>query len=229
MPCHVMPKGVSARAHTRGFFFLWCRSFFVDHLSHHILSHVFISPLLSIRQLFSTTTIITSTWNFDTNISTTFSWYSCIRYHGHGHGHGYRNVMRADALHVIVGSNIFTSQQQRWESEWLIAWVSEYLVCPVVCFMCGVVSCGDMMRWGTFVDNHDNPRFLNSQGDYQLYKAALTYVLMSTGIPIIYYGEWRKHLSRRHRMPYAPSDRPLLHVSVLSCHLSDGMMIVCVC
>jgi len=41
---------------------------------------------------------------------------------------------------------------------------------------------------GTFVDNHDNPRFLNGQSDYQLYKNALTYVLTGLGIPIIYYG-----------------------------------------
>jgi len=41
---------------------------------------------------------------------------------------------------------------------------------------------------GLFVDNHDNPRFLNGQSDYQLYKNALTYVLTGTGIPIIYYG-----------------------------------------
>lgn len=41
---------------------------------------------------------------------------------------------------------------------------------------------------GTFVDNHDNARFLSSQSDYQLYKGALTYVLMGAGIPIVYYG-----------------------------------------
>jgi len=41
---------------------------------------------------------------------------------------------------------------------------------------------------GLFIDNHDNPRFLNGQSDYQLYKNALTYVLTGTGIPIIYYG-----------------------------------------
>lgn len=41
---------------------------------------------------------------------------------------------------------------------------------------------------GTFIDNHDNPRFLNGQSDIALYKSALTYVIMAEGIPIIYYG-----------------------------------------
>eukprot|EP00455_Lapot_gusevi_P013040 TRINITY_DN1628_c0_g1_i9.p1 TRINITY_DN1628_c0_g1~~TRINITY_DN1628_c0_g1_i9.p1 ORF type:complete len:197 (-),score=66.83 TRINITY_DN1628_c0_g1_i9:100-660(-) len=47
---------------------------------------------------------------------------------------------------------------------------------------------GDTSVLGTFVDNHDNARFLNSQSDLALYQNALTYVLMSTGIPIVYYG-----------------------------------------
>jgi len=42
---------------------------------------------------------------------------------------------------------------------------------------------------GTFLDNHDNVRFLNEQPDWTLYKNGLLYVLFSTGIPIIYYGE----------------------------------------
>uniref|UniRef100_A0A6B2L3N6 alpha-amylase n=1 Tax=Arcella intermedia TaxID=1963864 RepID=A0A6B2L3N6_9EUKA len=41
---------------------------------------------------------------------------------------------------------------------------------------------------GTFLENHDNPRFKNMQGDNTLYKAALTFSLMARGIPIIYYG-----------------------------------------
>ncbi|KAI8466818.1 MAG: glycoside hydrolase superfamily [Monoraphidium minutum] len=41
---------------------------------------------------------------------------------------------------------------------------------------------------GVFVENHDNPRFLSYQPDLQLYKNALTWVMMSEGIPIIYYG-----------------------------------------
>merc|ERR1712137_501270 len=41
---------------------------------------------------------------------------------------------------------------------------------------------------GTFIDNHDNPRFLCSDYDIIAYKSAITYVLMAEGIPIIYYG-----------------------------------------
>lgn len=41
---------------------------------------------------------------------------------------------------------------------------------------------------GTFLDNHDQARFLSVQPDTTLYKAALTYLFMSQGIPIVYYG-----------------------------------------
>jgi len=41
---------------------------------------------------------------------------------------------------------------------------------------------------GTFIDNHDQVRFLNEQPDILLYKNAITYTLMAQGIPIIYYG-----------------------------------------
>ena len=41
---------------------------------------------------------------------------------------------------------------------------------------------------GTFIDNHDNPRFLSLTHDRQLYKNAITFVLMTQGIPIVYYG-----------------------------------------
>eukprot|EP01087_Luapelamoeba_hula_P014243 TRINITY_DN4146_c0_g1_i1.p1 TRINITY_DN4146_c0_g1~~TRINITY_DN4146_c0_g1_i1.p1 ORF type:complete len:469 (+),score=44.45 TRINITY_DN4146_c0_g1_i1:66-1472(+) len=41
---------------------------------------------------------------------------------------------------------------------------------------------------GTFIDNHDNPRFLSGTSDYKLYENAIAYTLMSSGIPIIYYG-----------------------------------------
>jgi len=47
---------------------------------------------------------------------------------------------------------------------------------------------------GVFLDNHDNPRFMNGLNNPEavpLYKGGLGYVLMSDGIPIIYYGsEW---------------------------------------
>ena len=39
-----------------------------------------------------------------------------------------------------------------------------------------------------FTDNHDNPRFLSLTKDPAIYRSALTYSLMSIGIPVIYYG-----------------------------------------
>jgi len=41
---------------------------------------------------------------------------------------------------------------------------------------------------GTFIDNHDQPRFLSVQSDTWKYRNALVFTLFSTGIPIIYYG-----------------------------------------
>jgi alpha-amylase len=41
---------------------------------------------------------------------------------------------------------------------------------------------------GTFLDNHDNVRFLNAANDRTRYKNALTHVLFTSGIPIVYYG-----------------------------------------
>jgi alpha-amylase len=41
---------------------------------------------------------------------------------------------------------------------------------------------------GTFVDNHDNPRFLYYKNNWTLYKNALVLSLFTSGIPIVYYG-----------------------------------------
>ncbi|KAH3758141.1 acidstable alpha-amylase [Pelomyxa schiedti] len=41
---------------------------------------------------------------------------------------------------------------------------------------------------GSFIDNHDQVRFLCCNSDVALYKNALAFVLMADGIPIIYYG-----------------------------------------
>jgi alpha-amylase len=53
----------------------------------------------------------------------------------------------------------------------------------------------DVNLLGTFIDNHDNPRFLNYFSSsssnitaYTLYKNALVLTLFTAGIPIIYYG-----------------------------------------
>ena len=47
---------------------------------------------------------------------------------------------------------------------------------------------GDVTLLGTFIDNHDNSRFLYTQSDYVQYKNGLTMTLTTVGIPIIYYG-----------------------------------------
>ncbi|KAH7136192.1 glycoside hydrolase superfamily [Dendryphion nanum] len=46
----------------------------------------------------------------------------------------------------------------------------------------------DPAALGTFLDNHDNPRWLNQKNDHTLLKNALAFVILSRGIPILYYG-----------------------------------------
>ncbi|KAF2709021.1 carbohydrate-binding module family 20 protein [Pleomassaria siparia CBS 279.74] len=46
----------------------------------------------------------------------------------------------------------------------------------------------DPSALGTFLDNHDNPRWLNEKNDVSLLKNALAYVMLARGIPIVYYG-----------------------------------------
>lgn len=41
---------------------------------------------------------------------------------------------------------------------------------------------------GLFVDNHDNPRYLNQHNDWRTFKSALAFSLTARGIPIMYYG-----------------------------------------
>ncbi|KAF3931532.1 Alpha-amylase [Dactylella cylindrospora] len=41
---------------------------------------------------------------------------------------------------------------------------------------------------GTFIDNHDVPRFMSQTSDRALLKNALAYVILARGIPIVYYG-----------------------------------------
>ncbi|KYQ93843.1 putative alpha-amylase [Tieghemostelium lacteum] len=70
--------------------------------------------------------------------------------------------------------NVFASQQSLYQ---LQSTIQEYQS-----------SFKNMSLLGTFIDNHDQVRFLNVQPDYMLYQNAITYVLMAEGIPIIYYG-----------------------------------------
>ncbi|KAI8941514.1 hypothetical protein NX059_002729 [Plenodomus lindquistii] len=46
----------------------------------------------------------------------------------------------------------------------------------------------DPAALGTFLDNHDNPRWLAQKNDATLLKNALAFVVLSRGIPILYYG-----------------------------------------
>ncbi|KAL2751872.1 glycoside hydrolase family 13 protein [Sodiomyces alcalophilus JCM 7366] len=46
----------------------------------------------------------------------------------------------------------------------------------------------DPAALGTFLDNHDNARWLHEKKDVSLLKNALAYVILSRGIPIVYYG-----------------------------------------
>src|SRR5574343_940480 len=46
----------------------------------------------------------------------------------------------------------------------------------------------DIDALGIFVDNHDNARFLNGNGEHKLFKSALAFSLTARGIPFFYYG-----------------------------------------
>lgn len=46
----------------------------------------------------------------------------------------------------------------------------------------------DVHALGTFVDNHDNARFLNNNGNHKAFQSALIFSLFTEGIPIVYYG-----------------------------------------
>ena len=46
----------------------------------------------------------------------------------------------------------------------------------------------DTSLLGSFIGNHDNPRFLNARNDRAAYRNAILHTLFNPGIPIIYYG-----------------------------------------
>ncbi|KAF4120865.1 alpha-amylase [Geosmithia morbida] len=46
----------------------------------------------------------------------------------------------------------------------------------------------DPTTLGSFLDNHDNNRWLNQKSDTSLFQNALAFVILARGIPIIYYG-----------------------------------------
>ncbi|KAK2020081.1 alpha amylase [Colletotrichum eremochloae] len=49
-------------------------------------------------------------------------------------------------------------------------------------------SARDLTLYGSFLENHDHPRFLNHTNDRVLLKNALTFTLLMDGIPVIYQG-----------------------------------------
>ncbi len=46
----------------------------------------------------------------------------------------------------------------------------------------------DVDALGTFIENHDQPRFLSVNGDVKSFASALAYTITAEGVPIVYYG-----------------------------------------
>lgn len=56
-------------------------------------------------------------------------------------------------------------------------------------FMSNMQVFPDQTILGSFVDNHDNPRFLNGTSNINSFKNALAWSVTTLGIPIVYYGD----------------------------------------
>lgn len=69
-------------------------------------------------------------------------------------------------------------------------------------------DCSDTTLLGTFMENHDNPRFPSLTSDISLTKNAIAFTMLSDGIPIIYYGQ-EQHYSGG----AVPNDREALWLS----------------
>lgn len=69
--------------------------------------------------------------------------------------------------------------------------------------------------FGGFVDNHDNPRFLNLNPSQTALKNELTFVMMGDWIPIVYYGTEQGFnggsdpYNRESLWPYMSTEHPL--------------------
>ncbi|KAL2150387.1 hypothetical protein VTH82DRAFT_6950 [Thermothelomyces myriococcoides] len=50
-------------------------------------------------------------------------------------------------------------------------------------------SCNDTAALGSFLENHDMPRFANRNDDIALAKNGMTYILLNDGIPTVYQGQ----------------------------------------
>lgn len=72
--------------------------------------------------------------------------------------------------------NVFAHQQSMYQIQSLIGPSGTYSKFKNINYL------------GTFIDNHDNARFLYTNGNWNLYKNALTMTVFNFGIPIVYYG-----------------------------------------
>ncbi|KAK4196256.1 glycoside hydrolase superfamily [Triangularia verruculosa] len=50
-------------------------------------------------------------------------------------------------------------------------------------------NCNDTFALGTFVENHDMPRFANKNSDMAIAENAMTYVILNDGVPTVYQGQ----------------------------------------
>ncbi|KUL89535.1 hypothetical protein ZTR_04402 [Talaromyces verruculosus] len=50
-------------------------------------------------------------------------------------------------------------------------------------------DCADTSLLGNFIENHDNPRFAYYTSDYSEAKNVISYIFLTDGIPILYYGQ----------------------------------------
>lgn len=55
-------------------------------------------------------------------------------------------------------------------------------------------TCSDTTLLGSFLENHDNPRFASLTSDYALDKNAIAFAMLADGIPILYQGQ-EQHFS----------------------------------
>ncbi|KAK4120522.1 glycoside hydrolase family 13 protein [Parathielavia appendiculata] len=53
----------------------------------------------------------------------------------------------------------------------------------------GASACNDTLALGSFIENHDMPRFASLNDDLALAKNAMAYVLLNDGIPTVYQGQ----------------------------------------
>ena len=69
-------------------------------------------------------------------------------------------------------------------------------------------DCSDVTLLGSFLENHDNPRFPSITSDISLAKNAIAFTILMDGIPIVYYGQ-EQHFSGG----IVPNDREALWTS----------------